>query len=66
MHTTSIAGESRNPNTKHLKELASHFNVKKPSIIFDEVATSINQFTELAKNFEISKETINLIKKNIN
>ena len=65
-HSTSISGEYKNPTLKHLQLLAKHFNVKNPNLIFDEVATSINQFSVLANNIEVNKETINLIEKNIN
>ncbi len=65
-HSTSISGESKNPELKHLIQLAKHFNVKKPNIIFDEVANSINQFGSLAYELEINTETISLIERNIN
>ena len=65
-HSTSISGENKNPQLKHLIQLAKHFDVKKPNLIFDEVASSINQFSVLANNIEVNKETINLIERNIN
>lgn len=65
-HSTSVSGEYKNPTLKHLQLLAKHFNVKKPNLIFDEVANSINQFGVLANNIEVNKATINLIERNIN
>jgi serine/threonine-protein kinase HipA len=66
LHSTGISGEYKNPTLKHLQLLAKHFNVKKPNLIFDEVANSINQFSVLANNIEVNKETINLIERDIN
>ena len=65
-HSTSVAGESKNPTLKHLYELAKHFDVKNPNLIFDAVATSINQFGSLAKNIGMNKETLGLISNQIN
>lgn len=65
-HSTSISGENKNPQLKHLFQLAKHFDVKKPNLIFDDVANAINQFKVLTNNIEVNKETTNLIERNIN
>lgn len=65
-HSTSIAGESKNPTKKHLTELAQHFNVKNVNLIFDEVVDSINNFAFLAKNIGMNPDTIKMISKNTN
>ena len=60
-HSTTVAGESKNPTLKHLKELAKHFGIKNPTPIFDEVTHSISQFNEIGVNLGISKDSMKLI-----
>ncbi|MFA9187024.1 type II toxin-antitoxin system HipA family toxin [Flavobacterium sp. FBOR7N2.3] len=65
-HSTTVAGESKNPTLKHLTTLAKHFGVKNPNSIFEKVQEAISQFNILAKNNEISKDSIKLISGNLN
>lgn len=65
MHSTSVFGESKNPNTNHIKELAKHFLVKNPNPIIDEVQNSVFQFETLGKNNGISKNSLDLIKRQL-
>lgn len=44
MHSTMIAGESKQPNEVHLLKLATHFKVKNAGNILDEVKASINNW----------------------
>ena len=37
MHSTSVAGESKQPGTKHLLELANYFKIRQPERIIQEV-----------------------------
>lgn len=65
-HSTSFSGENKNPSLKNLEQLAHHFDVKNPRLIFDEVSSALNDFIKIAKDLEMNKETLALINKNIN
>jgi len=65
MHSTAIFGETKNPNRNHIKELSNHFLLKNPDTIIDEVLHSVFQFETLGKNNGISKNSIDLIKKQL-
>lgn len=64
-HSTTIAGESKNPTLKHLNELAKHFGVKNAYQIFEEVSQALSQFAQIASSLDVSKNTIKLIKSNL-
>ncbi|MBA0882584.1 type II toxin-antitoxin system HipA family toxin [Flavobacterium undicola] len=64
-HSTTIAGESKNPTLKHLTTLAKHFGIKNPNSTFEKVQEVISQFDSLAKNNGISKDSIKLISSNL-
>ena len=64
-HSTTIAGESKNPGIKHLNELAKHFGVKNADQIFAEVSQSIAQFDQIAANMALSKNAVRLIKSSL-
>jgi serine/threonine-protein kinase HipA len=64
-HSTTIAGESKNPTLKHLTILAKHFGIKNPNSTFEKVQEVISQFDSLAKNNGISKDSIKLISSNL-
>lgn len=64
-HSTTIAGESKNPTLKHLTTLAKHFGIKNPKPTFEKVQEAISQFDSLAKNNGISKDSIKLISSNL-
>lgn len=65
LHSTTIAGESKNPTLKHLTTLAKHFGIKNPKPIFEKVQEAISEFDSLAKNNGISKDSIKLISSNL-
>lgn len=62
LHSTTVAGESKNPSLKHLTELAKHFGVKNHKQIFDEVSQAVSEFDGIASSLNISKSSIKLIK----
>jgi serine/threonine-protein kinase HipA len=63
MHSTMIAGESKQPNEVHLLKLATHFNVKNAGNILDEVKASINNWRKTAALYGVSRESKNTIAK---
>ncbi len=65
MHSTSVFGESKNPNINHIKELAKHFLVKNPNPVIEEVQEALSQFEKIGKNNGISKNTMDLIRKQL-
>ena len=64
-HSTTIAGESKNPTLDHLNKLAQHFGVKNPNQVFEAVKESVSQFENLAKNIGVTNSSIKLIKTNL-
>ncbi|MFN3756418.1 MAG: type II toxin-antitoxin system HipA family toxin [Flavobacterium sp.] len=62
MHSTAVFGELKSPGREHLLQLASHFKVKNPTLLIDEVQSAINQFEILAHQNMISKDSTQLIK----
>ncbi|WP_298397854.1 type II toxin-antitoxin system HipA family toxin [Flavobacterium sp.] len=64
-HSTTVAGESKNPTIEHLKELAKHFGIKNPNPIFEEVRDSISEFNSLANTIGITKDSMKLISGNL-
>ncbi|MGG7036759.1 MAG: type II toxin-antitoxin system HipA family toxin [Flavobacterium sp.] len=60
-HSTTIAGESRNPTLEHVAILAKHFGIKNPNPIFEDVKNSVSQFHKLGTNIGISKDSMRLI-----
>ena len=64
-HSTTVAGESKNPNLNHLNKLAKHFGVKNPNQIFQAVEEAVSQFENLAKNIGVTNGSIQLIKNNL-
>lgn len=62
-HSTSIAGEYKNPTEAHLMELAKTFGIKKPKLIIDEVKQAVSNWEKTAKLCAISKDSIQLISK---
>lgn len=60
-HSTTIAGESKNPTLEHLTELAKHFGVKNPNQIFEEVKNSLFAFNTIGTNLGITKDSMKLI-----
>ncbi len=65
MHSTMVAGESRNPTKKHVLELANYFKVKKAKEIIDEVESVVSNWKKYAKLSGVSKESVKLISKTL-
>jgi serine/threonine-protein kinase HipA len=65
-HSTMVAGESQNPGMEHLLKLADHFGVKDPKLIIDEVQNAIADWNKIAKQYDISAETIKNIQSSLN
>ena len=65
LHSTTIAGESKNPSLNDLHKLAKHFGVKNPNQVFEAVQESVDQFENLAKNIGVTNGSIKLIKNNL-
>ena len=66
-HTTSISGNGKNPSSKEMLKLASLIDLKtgKAKEIISETCEAVRQFTRLAKDIGIRKNTINEIYSNI-
>jgi serine/threonine-protein kinase HipA len=62
-HSTSIAGEYKNPTETHLLELAKTFGVKKPKLLLDEVKQAVSNWEQIAKLCAVSKDSVQLIGK---
>jgi len=62
-HSTMIAGESQDPGRKQLMKLADHFGLKNAGIIIEEVQDAINQWPTIAKEYGVSKDSIQNIQK---
>ncbi|BFM43441.1 type II toxin-antitoxin system HipA family toxin [Flavobacterium sp. CFS9] len=65
LHSTTVAGESKNPGLKQLHELAKHFGVKNANQIFEEVSQSLSMFEKTACSLDISRTSVKLIKSNL-
>jgi len=63
--STTVMGEGKNPTMKHLFELADEFQIKKPSIVINEVRESINQWPKIADNSGVTSESKKLIAKHL-
>ena len=62
-HSTMYMGEGKNPTIEHLTKLARKHNIKNYSNIINQIKDSVSYFTEYAKEHDIPKETISLMKK---
>ena len=60
-HSTTIAGESKNPTLEHLTELAKYFGIKNPNQIFEEVKNSLSVFNTIGTNLGITNTSMKLI-----
>jgi serine/threonine-protein kinase HipA len=63
LHSTMVAGESKQPKTFHLLELANHFKIKNPEFIIEEVQKAISHWPNHAKKAGVSTTSINRISK---
>lgn len=60
-HSTTVAGESKNPGKVHLMKLAHHFGLKNGELIIEQVQDAINEWSNIARETEISNENISKI-----
>lgn len=64
-HSTSIAGEYKNPTTRHLLELAKEFGIKNPKPIIEKVKHAVSKWEQIAKLHDVSSGSLKLIEKAI-
>jgi serine/threonine-protein kinase HipA len=64
-HSTQVAGESRNPGTEHLKELAKVFRMKNAGRIIEEVKDAVARWKTFAQKAGVGKNSASLIGKRI-
>ncbi len=60
-HSTTIAGESKNPGRKELMKLATHFGLKNAGSIIEEVQDAISNWKAISNEYGITKETRNIV-----
>ncbi len=60
-HSTTYLGEGKNPTQEHLVKLAKIHNIKNAHKIIDEVKDSIANFKKYAKEFNLNKQSLDLI-----
>lgn len=65
-HSTLVAGESQNPNERHLLKLANHFGLKDGELIINEVRSAIAEWSNIAREYDISPGTIKDIQLTLN
>ena len=63
--STTIAGEGKSPEEKHIKILAKNFSFKPYNIIIDEVKEAVSNWKSFAKQAQVSYESEQLIYKTI-
>jgi serine/threonine-protein kinase HipA len=66
--STTVMGEGRNPRVEHLLKLAKETNIKKPKAqeIVEQIQSSLENWTTLAKNYGVSNTNIKLIHSKLN
>ena len=57
LHSTMIAGESKNPGRKELMKLATLFGLKNADSIIEKVQEAVSQWGAIASEYGISRET---------
>jgi len=65
MHSTTIAREGTQPGKSHLLELANEFRLKNGAFIIEQVTDAVSQWKSYAKDSGVSKESIDLIEKQL-
>ena len=65
-HSTMVAGESQNPGVPHLLKLANHFGIKDSKEIIDEVRNTVSDWSNIAKECEITTKTVKNIQSSLN
>lgn len=63
LHSTMVAGESKNPGRKDLLKLATYFSLKDAEKVIDEVREAISRWPEFAFDCGVSKQTTGIIQK---
>lgn len=58
MHSTTIAGEGRNPMREDLTKLASSFTVKSANDILDQVTKAVRRWPEFAEQAGVSESSL--------
>jgi len=64
-HSTMVAGESLNPGTKNLMELASEFGVNNAKYIIDEVKSTVDRWKFFADDAGVNHTSKRMIDKTI-
>lgn len=64
-HSMTIAGEGKNPRSKHLLELATVFGVENASLIIEQVKEVVNKWSFFAKENRVSKASTRLIRETL-
>lgn len=61
--STTVMGEGRNPSVEHLLKLSKETNIKKQKAedILDEIQSSLEHWTELAKRYGVNNANIKLM-----
>lgn len=65
MHSTTIAGEGVNPNTDHIKTLASEFGIKNADEIINRVKSVTSNWEVYAEKAGVHEETCERIQKRL-
>ena len=63
LHSTMVAGESKNPGRQDLMKLATHFSLKEAAKIIEEVKEAVSRWQEFAYDCGVSKQTTGIIRK---
>jgi len=58
MHSTSVAGETKNPGRKQLMELANHFKIKNRVEIIEQAANAAKKWPQFAEECSVSSVSI--------
>lgn len=66
MHSTMVAGESREPGKQQLLELAKYFGVKNPTVLIQEVKDVISSWNKYADDCGVETSSRKLIGKVLN
>ncbi len=65
-HSTMVAGESQKPGIEHLLKLANYFGLKDGKVIIDEVRSAVSDWSNIAKEYDISSEIVRNIQSYLN
>ncbi|GJM65010.1 toxin HipA [Persicobacter diffluens] len=65
-HSTMVAGESQNPGSKHIKELAKYFSVNNVNQIIEQVKDTLSNWPQFANQAGVTEASKKAIAKTIN